>query len=235
MTGTGSASPITVTSLANGTTYTFTVTATNINGNSSASSPSNSVTPFPVVTIPSLTGKIWMDRNLGASQVATSSTDAASYGDLYQWGRAADEHQIRTSGTTNLLSGADTPGHGNFIIISVSPHDWRSPQNTNLWQGVNGVNKPCPTGFRIPTEAELGEERGSWSSQNKAGAFASLKLPVAGRRSYTDGSLEVVGNIGLYWSSSMEVFSKYLIFTGSSCGMQSDPNAYGLSVRCIKD
>ena len=32
------------------------------------------------------TGKIWMDKNLGATQVATSSTDAASYGDLYQWG-----------------------------------------------------------------------------------------------------------------------------------------------------
>src|SRR5690554_918324 len=32
------------------------------------------------------TGEIWMDRNLGASQVATSSTDEAAYGDLYQWG-----------------------------------------------------------------------------------------------------------------------------------------------------
>ncbi|MCX8486231.1 MAG: hypothetical protein ORN53_03470, partial [Crocinitomicaceae bacterium] len=36
------------------------------------------------------TAKVWMDRNLGASQVATSSNDAASYGDLYQWGRATD-------------------------------------------------------------------------------------------------------------------------------------------------
>jgi len=30
------------------------------------------------------TGRIWMDRNLGATQVATSSTDLNSYGDLYQ-------------------------------------------------------------------------------------------------------------------------------------------------------
>ncbi|PKG42563.1 hypothetical protein, partial [Psychroflexus sp. MES1-P1E] len=30
-----------------------------------------------------ITGEIWMDRNLGASQVATSSIDAAAYGDLY--------------------------------------------------------------------------------------------------------------------------------------------------------
>jgi len=49
------------------------------------------------------TGKIWMNRNLGASQVATSSTDANTYGDLYQWGRAADGHQLRTSGTTSTL------------------------------------------------------------------------------------------------------------------------------------
>lgn len=33
-----------------------------------------------------VTGKIWMDRNLGATRAATSSTDALAYGDLYQWG-----------------------------------------------------------------------------------------------------------------------------------------------------
>ena len=31
-----------------------------------------------------ITGETWMDRNLGASQVATSSTDSDAYGDLYQ-------------------------------------------------------------------------------------------------------------------------------------------------------
>jgi hypothetical protein len=76
------------------------------------------------------TGKTWMDRNLGASRAATSSTDAEAYGDLYQWGRAADGHQKRTSGTTSTLSNSDTPGHGNFILApKISPWDWRSPQN----------------------------------------------------------------------------------------------------------
>jgi N-acetylneuraminic acid mutarotase len=32
-----------------------------------------------------ITGKTWMDRNLGASRAATSSDDSLAYGDLYQW------------------------------------------------------------------------------------------------------------------------------------------------------
>lgn len=90
-----------------------------------------------------ITGRIWMDRNLGASRAATSSTDAQAYGDLYQWGRAADGHEKRNSPTTSSLSGSDQPSHGSFILSSNSLSDWRSPQNDNLWQGVNGVNNPC--------------------------------------------------------------------------------------------
>ena len=70
------------------------------------------------------------------------------------------------------------------ILFNLIHHyDWRSPQNDNLWQGVNGINNPCPSGYRIPTEAELDAERLSWSSDNSAGAIASaLKLPMAGYR-----------------------------------------------------
>jgi hypothetical protein len=46
----------------------------------------NAQTTIVDVTNPT-TGATWMDRNLGATQVATSSTDAAAYGDLYQWCR----------------------------------------------------------------------------------------------------------------------------------------------------
>ena len=34
------------------------------------------------------TGRIWMDRNLGAPSAATSSTDYTAYGSLFQWCRA---------------------------------------------------------------------------------------------------------------------------------------------------
>jgi len=185
------------------------------------------------------TGKTWMDRNLGATRAATSSTDVESYGDLYQWGRRADGHQIRTSLTTPTLSSSDQPGSGNFIIspISSAPYDWRSPQNTNLWQGVAGVNNPCPTGYRIPTEAEWEAERLSWSANSSLGALASpLKFPVAGARSSSDGSLSTVGNAGYFYSSTVSgTNSRSLSFGSSTAGLYPSIRADGYSVRCIKN
>ncbi len=135
-------------------------------------------------------GLCWLDRNLGADPMpfvpaddATGNTDARLYGDLFQWGRLDDGHQDRTSGTTSTLSNTDIPGHGNYITVSSQPMDWRSPQNDNLWQGEAGINNPCPTGWRVPTEAELDAERLGWSSNNAEGAYEStLKWPVAGNR-----------------------------------------------------
>uniref|UniRef100_UPI0040476343 hypothetical protein n=1 Tax=Algoriphagus sp. TaxID=1872435 RepID=UPI0040476343 len=187
-------------------------------------------------TVVSKTGKIWMDRNLGATQVATSSTDAASYGDLYQWGRGADGHQIRTSGTTTTQT--DAPGNGDFILAPSSPYDWRSSQNDNLWQGVNGVNNPCPSGYRLPTDAEWVAEHTSWISQNAAGAFASpLKLPMAGRRFYYSGdSSYTFGTYGGYWSSTVTSTTAYnLEFNSGNAYGNSSFRTRGLSVRCIKE
>jgi uncharacterized protein (TIGR02145 family) len=178
-----------------------------------------------------------MDRNLGASQVATSSDDAAAFGDLYQWGRGTDGHQIKTSSTTATLSSNDNPGHGNFIIAPSDPYDWRSPQNANLWQGVSGVNNPCPVGYRIPTNAELDEERASWSSNNAEGAYASpLKFTIASYRFYVNGWFNDGWLYGYYWSSTVNgTYSLSLYISSNSAGMVNNYRAYSLSVRCIKD
>ena len=183
------------------------------------------------------TGKTWMDRNLGATQVATSSTDADSYGDLYQWGRLKDGHQCRTSSNNATNSADNVPGHGDFITEGSSPYDWRDVQNTNLWQGARGINNPCPGGYRLPTEAELEAERTSWGSNNAAGAFGSvLKLPMAGYRHYSLGSLGSVGTAGLYWSSTVSgTNARRLDFSSSDASMLTNDRVSGLSVRCLKD
>lgn len=184
-----------------------------------------------------VTGEIWMDRNLGASRVATGSADADAYGDLYQWGRAADGHEKRTSGTTTTLSNSDDPGHGDFIINGSNPFDWRSPQNNNLWQGISGTNNPCPEGYRLPTKAEWDAEIATWDSEDAAGAFSSpLRLPLAGSRAYNDGSLSSAGSFGRYWSSTWNATSShYLNLFSTFAFVGNFSRAEGFSVRCIKN
>jgi uncharacterized protein (TIGR02145 family) len=201
-------------------------------------------------TVVSVGGRIWMDRNLGASQVATSSTDFNAYGSLFQWGRGADGHQtiVWTSPTasdgaeqnneTTQLSLTDVPGNSNFITShSGNLGDWRSPQNDNLWQGVNGTNNPCPSGYRLPTYAEWVTELTSWTNQTPDGAFASpLKLPMAGYRRESNGSLSSASYSGYYMSSTVSGanFRPLFLFAGS-VGVYFGSRADGRSVRCIKD
>ena len=187
------------------------------------------------------TGKVWMDRNLGASQVATASDDSLAYGDLYQWGRYAEGHQCRRSDTTSTLATSATPNssdswYGRLILYSSDPYDWLSTPNDDLWQGENGVNNPCPRGFRLPTDMEWQAEIDSWNTKNSAGAFASpLKLPAVGFRG-SGGALAFVGDRGRYWSSSVSGSNaRYLLFSSSEAKLSSYYRAHAYAVRCIRD
>jgi len=186
-----------------------------------------------------ITGKTWMDRNLGASQAAISSTDAAAFGDLYQWGRGADGHQCRNSETTSTLSTTDQPGNSYFIAnYNTNNLDWRNVKNNNLWQGINGVNNPCPSGYRIPTVTELENEISSWSLQDRSGALASvLKLPFTGYRS--NGVVIGEAHNGSYWTNSVNIPPDdnpyYLVFTEGMVSINLSSRNVGNAVRCIKD
>ncbi len=192
----------------------------------------------------SKTGEIWMDRNLGASQVATSSTDANSYGDLYQWGRTTDGHEKRNSTTSNGPVASGNEGSA-FITINSSPFDWLNTQDSNRWNAnetiggdiVKTVDDPCPLGYRIPTEAEWDAERISWSSNDNAGAFSSpLKLPEAGFRIRFNGNLDSVDSLGRYWSSTVSgTDARRLVFNSTTAAVNNRNRADGNSIRCIKD
>jgi uncharacterized protein (TIGR02145 family) len=195
--------------------------------------------------------RLWMDRNLGASRVATNSTDFSGFGDLFQWGRGDDGHQSVTwtsstaatgTATTTTLSSTDNPGNSNFILSPSA--DWRSPANDNLWQGIGSTNNVCPSGWRLPTRTEWETERASWSATNASGAFASpLKLPASGRRYNgptgsipAGGAIDKGGDTGYYWSSTTfgtaAIFSR---FNGSSMGTLYEYRGAGFAVRCIKE
>ena len=198
-----------------------------------------------VTTITSVTGRIWMDRNLGATRAPTSPSDYLAYGDLYQWGRNADGHEKVTwtssttgtfdYGTTATRPEADQAATPEFI--GTIDFDWRgATQNDNLWQGVNGINNPCPAGFRIPTQTELSAEYTAYSITGSGAGYSSIfKFTCPGLRYYTNGNHMNVG-VGYYWTSTVSSRSAY-VRGFSSAGASGAPfyRAYALSVRCIKD
>ena len=189
-------------------------------------------------TVKGADGNCWLDRNLGATQVATAYNDSASYGWYYQWGRRTDGHQVSTSGTTSTLSSSDSPGNGNFILAPSSPYDWRSPQNDSLWQGVSGTNNPCPTGFRIPTQPEWAAWVTAAGITSYTTAFSSnLKLTAAGGRDFGGGTLHDQGAVGYYWSSSVTGIYAYVLYfnSGGVNPAASSIRVNGFSVRCIRN
>ena len=206
-------------------------------GFSSTPPPPTTAGNYGTVVNP-VTGKVWLDRNLGALQVATSSTDPFSFGDLYQWGRNADGHQKQTSSWTTSLAARYFTSNSLFIKVLTSPYNWLSSGETHMWSGAAAENNPCPSGFRVPTAAEWEQERQTWTTNDAAGAFASvLKLPLAGVR-LADAVPFNEGIIGNYWSSTVYVsnWSHYLRFQSDGAIMDNAPSrATGMSLRCIQD
>ncbi len=204
-----------------------------------------------VVEITSSTGKTWMDRNLGASRAAISSTDQQAYGCLYQWGRGNDGHAsinwtsstagTPINGTSSTLSTTNTPGNALFITTSTYPENWRNPNNTALWQGVNGVNNPCPAGFRLPTSDELLAEFTAYGINSASTAFSSIhKFVLAGQRRNQQGTLFGSGDSALYWTSTTAADENQIIeisFSRTTSSELTVPNfkSLGSSVRCIKN
>ncbi len=174
-------------------------------------------------------GRTWLDKNLGAVRSAESQTDELGYGDLYQWGRPSDGHQIRTSGTTSTQS--DTPTDSLFITGS---SDWRATDNTDLWNATGtGTNEVCPNGYRLPIEAEFS----ALVSLDTTDDFANkLRLPFSGYRHHSTGALTNVETHGHYWTSTITGNnSNYLRISSGGTDFFSTYRGTGFSVRCIKN
>ena len=78
---------------------------------------------YGTVTSP-YTGRVWLDRNLGAFRVCTRLDDTSCYGDYYQWGRNYDGHENDSSETNSTLALDINSAGDKFITTSVTPDDW---------------------------------------------------------------------------------------------------------------
>jgi len=209
--------------------------------------------------------KDFATHNLGAATgldgftylVGNADGSVGTLGDIYQWGRQTDGHQLRNS--TTQAGPVAAPVANRFITTTLPQGDWRSTQSNTLWgDGTAGVdpakasNDPCPSGFKVPSQAQwagLFRTVSTWGAPNTAtfNTFTwtgngfligqKLYLPAAGQRSDNNATLSDVGTRGVYWSSTIYsndaycfYFNRDEVFTNSWSYRRN-----GLSVRCISE
>lgn len=182
--------------------------------------------------------KLWLDRNLGADRQATHMNDSLAAGDLFQWGRPDDGHQLRTSDTTHAVSGSITPNHNKFIAKPLLSGDWLATSNDSLWNDQNNTNCPCPDGWRVPTIEELLMEMHSWNSTDLNSAFNSPLKWVSGGNRDNHGTERYSDYWAFIWSSTFKDNGEamQLAIIGSDTSMaDASKKIFGNSVRCIKN
>jgi len=189
-----------------------------------------------------ITGKVWLDRNLGAKRQCQSFDDKLCFGDYYQWGRKTNGHEkISNDSIQKGFIDVDLDEKGKYINVkkNTPSFDWRTEQNDTLWHGKNSVNNICPKGFGIPTQEELEGETVVASQPNKITdnktAFKNfLKIPSSGFRSLCVGDVTRESKNGSLWTSSTyERESYYLDFNSDEAVMSTGARGEALPVRCI--
>ncbi|MDR2275976.1 MAG: hypothetical protein LBF27_34030 [Sphingobacterium sp.] len=198
-------------------------------------------------------GNIWMRHNLGAD--TNSDPDQAPspvdrIGNYYQFGRPTVVATYNTG--TGTIPGWNT---------SKAPNgSWNSGTET---APVKTSNDPCPSGYRIPTRAEVqnlidhtnASNIGTWtnnSSANTTGAAkvltskinpqVKLTFPIAGYRAADDGQLYWRGGSAAYWTSSVTdtentrlaiAQNSVTVATGNGNQPANVSKTSGYPIRCI--
>jgi uncharacterized protein (TIGR02145 family) len=152
----------------------------------------------------------------------------------------------------------ETDFYGKFITRNDGANDWRNLPDVTLWGAAKTASDPCPADWRIPTQAEWGSifrsgttsgapetatsNTWTWNLNSNPGYSicpdgntVTLYLPAVGRRSYTDGALDLISTGGLYWSNAtLGNLSTYLSFGPSGVVPNSSSyRAQGFPVRCV--
>ncbi|MFN6387550.1 MAG: hypothetical protein ACK4X2_04475 [Bacteroidota bacterium] len=178
------------------------------------------VTYKTVLTTISGASKCWITSNLGATNEASSATDATENASGWYW-QFNYKRGYKYAGTTR------------------TPTAWTSSgaQPAQDWQPAND---PCTielgAGWRIPNLTEWTAVRNTNGYLNN---FSSvLKIHAAGYLAYQTGVITDRGTGHHYWSSDFSdvTFARaYVIFPPNTYTVSGNNRLAGFSVRCIKD
>ena len=182
-------------------------------------------------------GNLWLDRNLGASQVAVKNDDPLAIGWSYQWGRKTDGHQFGS--TVGVVQIPPTTATTSFI----SGHtNWMKPLKSDLWQSHSSyLNNPCPKGWKVPSSTDW---LGLNITRNTQAFTHPLKLPFGKTRVNKISPIPAdVEQYTIYWTSTTSSTpgkAKGFHMRKSARDISTIPAdanydmALGAYVRCIK-
>ncbi|ODS22882.1 hypothetical protein AB835_11835 [Candidatus Endobugula sertula] len=199
------------------------------------------------------TGKVWLDRNLGASRACQNYRDTECFGDYYQWGRQTDGHQKLNSQTTIEQAISILNAGSEFIEAPPSPllysGDWALQADTNgslrenSWSNPDGTSI-CPSGYRVPSFQELANETINLTNEDRVDSVQDaydnfLRIPSAKHRHYLDGSRSGQADFVYLWSSTASNnYALHLHITTNSFDeehLSESARGSAESVRCIKN
>ncbi len=206
----------------------------------------------------------FMDRNLGA----TSSTPGTvnTYGLMYQWGRkdpfvnsnnyssASQDLPVdgtpisKIAGSVTLSTSISHPT--NFYYNTVSPYDWLSTPNDELWGGllygqIKTIFDPCPAGWRVPNTTKLSSVESPcegityWNWNINGQNILEIGFwPAAGYRNNNSGILTSVNSVGFYWEAFRYTGTRACTFSFSNGSIllgYAGYRASGYAVRCVQE
>mgnify|MGYP003998709729 CR=1 FL=1 len=184
--------------------------------------------------------------NVWTTTAAIAFNDANWYWELFQWWNNAWIKTAWTSTTKILVTDIDSTYSGSTFIYNAA--DWNTTQNDNLWWNWTSTDEariwPCLPWYHIPTQAEWGWIHIAWWwGSNWVDSWVNisndLKIPMAGRREWSEAGLYNQGNRGRYWSSSPNGINKgeHINFLPGYIETVSEfgDRAHGFSIRCFKN
>lgn len=204
-------------------------------------------------------GVIWAPVNCGFHEADFK------YGKLYQWGRKYGQGYEGSDASFPALkeggvsaSDANLKDNENVFYTGISSygHNWAYPHDSTLWNSGSDSSPlktdydPCPTGWRVPTYAELSQlcqnysdkttrngQTGYWLSGTQAysSSVSRIFMPFAGK--INSGGIPCDRDeYGFYWTSYTNqeyIFVSY--FLGSQDGMSTTVRSNAYSIRCVQE
>lgn len=196
-----------------------------------------------------LEDQVWMDRNLGAIDVAVADAEAdvnaSSFGLFYAWGRKDPFPGLASlAGSAAIATTNSIAMNGSLMSVSASyaapttfvstgsdkNYVWTEDDNTGLWAASKTINDPCPPGYVVP---QFKDGVGLWKGSGATGfAFNTThKWYKAGTDPYI--VFPIVGFLDACQSSAYnrEYGNRTLIWSSTNTGT----NGLSYALRVNKD